>query len=76
MVTQPLGAAAWRRQINFIISEIPPEHQKLWMVTEDFCDQPETAIQCQPLEDFLQQHYVVERTEFFFHRKVRLLRRK
>lgn len=72
----PDSAAAWRRQINFIISQIPPEHQKLWLVTEDFCDAPETAVQCQPLEDFLREHYVVERTEFFFHRKLRLLRRK
>jgi hypothetical protein len=70
------GETAWQRQINFIISQIPPEHQKIWLVTEDFCDAPKTMIQCQPLEDFLEEHYVVERTEFFFHRKLRLLRRK
>ncbi len=72
----PDSNAAWQRQINFIISQIPPRHSEIWVVTEDFCDAAETAIQCQPLEDFLREHYVVERTEFFFHRKLRLLRRK
>lgn len=72
----PDSATRWRRQINFITSQIPPEHKEVWLVTEGFCDAPETVIQCQPLEDFLREHYVVERTEFFFHRKVRLLRRK
>jgi uncharacterized membrane protein len=72
----PDSATRWQRQINFITSQIPPEQQEMWLVTEDFCDAPETMIQCQPLEDFLRGHYVVERTEFFLHRKVRLLRRK
>jgi hypothetical protein len=72
----PDSPARWQRQINFLISQIPPEHKEIWLVTEDFCDDPKTAIQCQQLEDFLREHYVVERTEFFFHRKLQLLRRK
>lgn len=73
---QPKTPTRWRRQIETIISEIPPESRRLWLITEDLCDEAETAIECQPLEDFVREHYVVERTEFFYKRKLRLLRRK
>ena len=73
---KPKTAARWRRQIETIIAEIPPDHERLWLITEETCDDEKTIIECQPLEDFVREHYVVERTEFFFYRKVRLLRRK
>jgi hypothetical protein len=72
----PESSARWQRQINFITSQIPPDNQKIWLVTEDFCDGEKTSIECQPLEDFVREHYVVERTEIFYTRKLRLLQRK
>lgn len=70
------SAKRWQKQIEFVIKQIPPEHEKLWLVTEDRCDAPETAVECRPLEDFVIENYVTERTENFYKRKVRLLKRK
>lgn len=72
----PKSAERWRRQIETIIGAIPADHRRLWLVTEETCDDAKTMIECQPLEDFVQENYVVERTEFFYTRKLRLLRRK
>lgn len=73
---KPKTATRWRRQIESMIAEIPPDNQRLWLITEETCDNAETVIECQPLEDFVREHYVVERAEFFYQRKLRLLRRK
>lgn len=69
----------WRRQINFITEQIPVERRRIWLVTDNICgspSEPQTSIECQPLEDFVNTHYVVERSEYFFKRKVRLLKRR
>jgi hypothetical protein len=66
----------WKKQIEFIILAIPANHERLWLITEDRCADEKLAIECQPLEDFVERNYVVERSKNFYTRKVRLLRRK
>ncbi len=66
----------WQSQIEFLKTQIPPESKKLWLVTEDRCDDDETAIECRPLEDFVIENYETLKSERFYTRKVRLLKRK
>jgi uncharacterized membrane protein len=71
-----LSATRWSNQIQLLISQIPANQGYLWLVTESYCHEEETAIECQPLEDFVQENYVVEKSADFYMRRVRLLRRK
>lgn len=66
----------YRKQIAFIISEIPPNAQYIWLITRDTCHIPETAPSCRPLENFVQAHYTIEIEKDFYLEKLRLLRKK
>jgi hypothetical protein len=72
----PGTVTRYKRQIDYLISQIPPENETFWLITEYTCDAAETAIECQPLEDFVATNYVVESSQNFYLRKARLLRRK
>ena len=63
-------------QIEFLINQIPVDNQELWLITNENCTAATPAAECAPLEEFVQAHYVVERTENFYTRQVRLLRAK
>ncbi len=65
-----------RKQIEFLISKIPPDASYLWLLTRDTCHQPETEASCRPLENFVQAHYTIEIEKDFYLEKVRLLKKK
>ena len=44
---EPGGADAWRRQTAFIISEIPPDADEIWLLTNEKCAVKDS---CRPLE--------------------------
>lgn len=68
----PASAEAHRRQIEFIISEIPPEAAEIWLVTDSSCP---AEVSCQPLENFIQENYTVIQQKDFYEENVRLLRK-
>lgn len=67
---------AFKKQTEFIISEIPPNAQEIWLLTRDTCHNPKTAPSCLPLENFVQAHYTIEIEKDFYLEKLRLLRKK
>jgi hypothetical protein len=71
-----LTATRWRRQIELLIEQIPADPKYLWLVTESYCHNENTGVECRPLEDFIEANYTVEKSEDFYLRRVRLLRRK
>ncbi len=64
------------KQIEFLISQLPPNPQEFWLVTDVMCDDEKRFLECAPLENFVETNYTVERVERFYLRKVRLLKRK
>lgn len=72
----PESGERWRTQIEFLKTQIPAAQQRLWLITEDRCDAPETAIECRPLEEFVIENYETLETRNFYTRKVRLLKRR
>jgi hypothetical protein len=64
---------AWRRQIEFLISEIQPATRELWLVTGEKCSIKDS---CLPLEKFVEANYTIETEKDFYLEKVRLLRKK
>jgi hypothetical protein len=72
----PSGAAALEKQIEFVISEIPPDAEEIWLATEEICQNEKTRIACQPLENYVEANYTVEKQEDFYLERVRLLRKK
>lgn len=67
------SADAWRRQTDFIISEIPVEAQEIWLLTNDKCA---SGAACEPLENFVRTNYTIIEEKDFYKEKVRLLRKK
>lgn len=67
------SAASWLRQTEFIISEIPPDAEEIWLLTNEKCEIEEA---CRPLENFVRANYNVVNTKAFYLEKVRLLRKK
>ena len=63
----------FQRQIEFVISEIPPEAEEVWLLTSDNC---EVGQACEPLENFVQANYTVIEEKDFYKEKVRLLKKK
>lgn len=72
----PSSPAALQKQIEFVISEIPPEAEEIWLATEEICQDAKTRIACQPLENFVQANYTIEKQKDFYLERVRLLRKK
>ena len=72
----PSSPAALQKQIEFVISEIPPGAGEIWLATEEICQDAKTRIACQPLENFVQANYTIEKQKDFYLERVRLLRKK
>lgn len=70
---EPGTADRHRRQIDFIISEIPPDASEVWILTEEIC---QISAACEPLENFVQSNYTIVLEKDFYKEKVRLLRKK
>ena len=68
--------AALQKQIEFVISEIPTEAREIWLATEEICQDAKTRIACQPLENFVEANYTIEKQKDFYLERVRLLRKK
>ena len=64
---------SFRRQIEFIISRIPPEAEEIWLLTDENCQIKQA---CEPLDNFVAQNYTIIEEKGFYKEKVRLLRRK
>lgn len=64
---------AFRNQIEFLITEFPPEAQEIWLLTNEKCN---IGRACEPLENFVQANYTIIREKDFYLEKVRLLRKK
>jgi hypothetical protein len=61
------------RQIEFVISEVPPDAPQIWLVVNDLCISTEA---CRPLEKYVEANYTIELEKEFYRSKVYLLRRK
>lgn len=70
---EPGSANAFRRQIEFITSKIPPETEEIWLLTGEKCTIGQS---CEPLENFVAANYTIIEERDFYKEKVRLLRRK
>lgn len=64
---------SYRRQTEFVISEIPSESAEIWLLTSELCAVKQT---CEPLENFVRANYTVIEEKDFYKEKVRLLRKK
>jgi hypothetical protein len=64
---------SWEKQTAFIISEIPPDAEEIWLLTNEKCAVKEA---CRPLENFLAANYTVISEQDFYKEKIRLLRKK
>lgn len=71
-----LTATRWSGQIGLLIAQIPANQDRLWLVTPSYCHDEKTAVECRPLEDFVEENYAVEKSADFYMRRARLLRRK
>lgn len=63
----------YRRQIEFVISKIPPKAAEIWLLTNENCAVKQT---CEPLENFVEANYTIIEEKDFYKEKVRLLRKK
>lgn len=71
-----MGEHAFRDEIEFVVSEIPPEAEEIWLATEEVCQNERTRAACRPLEKFVEANYTVVETRDFFQERLRLLRKK
>ena len=62
-----------KKEIDFFISEIPPEVQEIWLATHEICQIKES---CQPLENFIDANYTIVEMKDFYKEKLFLLRKK
>lgn len=66
-----LGTAeVWPKQIEYLISVIPRENGRVWLLTEEYCQETKA---CEPLEKFVKENYTVVLTKDFYKERVRLL---
>lgn len=72
----PKSENALKKQIDFIISQIPPEAAEIWLATEDICQAKETSASCQPLQSYIEANYNVLKTQDFYKERVFLLQKK
>ncbi|HSK73597.1 MAG TPA: glycosyltransferase family 39 protein [Pyrinomonadaceae bacterium] len=64
---------SFSKQIEFVISEIPPEAREIWLATDESCQKTEG---CRDLENFVQTNYTIEQTQDFYVERIRLLRKR
>jgi len=62
-----------KAQIDFVISEIPPGSNEIWLAVNEKCLVTDA---CVPLEKFVDANYTVIQEQDFYREKVRLLRKK
>ncbi len=60
------------RQIEFVISKIPPGAKEIWLATDEGC---QTTESCLPLENFIKANYTIIQEKEFYLEKLRLLRK-
>ena len=70
---EPGNPNSFRKQIEFILSRIPPEAEEIWLLTNEKC---EIKRACEPLENFVAANYTIIEEKDFYKEKVRLLRVK
>ena len=63
----------WPKQIQYLISVIPKEKDRIWLVTEEYCQETEA---CEPLEKYVKENYTVVLTNDFYKERVRLLEKR
>ncbi len=63
----------YKKQIEFVTSEIPSESEEIWLLTSEKCDIKQA---CEPLEKFVEANYTIIEEKDFYKEKVRLLRKK
>jgi len=62
-----------KKQTDFVISEIPPDTQMIWLVVNEKCLVTEA---CKPLENYVLANYTIEKEQEFYLEKLFLLRKK
>jgi len=62
-----------RSQTEFLISQIPPDANEIWLVVNEKCLVTEA---CLPLENFIKTNYTIENERIFYLEKLYLLRKK
>lgn len=62
-----------RSQTDFLISEIPPDAQEIWLAVNEKCIATDA---CRPLQNFIEANYTIEIGQQFYLEKVFLLRKK
>ena len=62
-----------RREIEFIISKIPADADRIWLAVSDKCS---TTAACIPLQKYVNANYTIEIEKDFYLEKVYLLKRK
>lgn len=61
------------RQTEFVISEIPPDVEKIWLAVNEKCLVTEA---CVPLENFIRANYTIELEKEFYLEKLYLLKKR
>lgn len=62
-----------RKQTDFVISEIPPDAEQIWLAVNEKCL---TTDACIPLQNFIAANYTIEKEKELYLEKVFLLRKK
>ncbi len=62
-----------RREIEFIISKIPADADRIWLAVSDKCS---TTAACIPLQKYVNANYTIEIEKDFYLEKAYLLKRK
>ncbi len=69
----PSSAESRRREIEFVISEIPPDADRIWLAVGEKCFVTEV---CTPLQRYVEANYTIEIEREFYLEKVYLLKKK
>ncbi len=64
---------SYKRQIDFVISEIPTDADAIWLVVSEKCLVTDA---CRPLEKYVEANYTIEKEQEFYLEKLFLLRKK
>lgn len=65
--------ASLQTQTDFVISEIPPDAERIWFAVNEKCL---TTQACVPLENFVQANYTIEIEKEFYLEKLYLLKKR
>lgn len=62
-----------QRQTDFVISEIPPDAERIWLAVNEKCIVTQA---CVPLENFIRANYTIEIEKEFYLEKLYLLKKR